>query len=199
MAKFIQQIASKHDVIEKSVTFNTTLGETKTINGGDIGVRIDVYGEVRLLQKDIISGEEVTREPKYGMKGIPVGTFNSNKNYVEVSIAAQKLWCYKNNELVLESDVVTGCPRRGHATPSGAYYVKYKARNVVLDGPGYSSHVSYWMPFNKGVGLHDARWRRKFGGSIFQADGSHGCVNLPKATAETIYGYLSPGAIVLCY
>lgn len=199
MAKFIQQIASKHDVIEKSVTFNTTLGETKTINGGDIGVRIDVYGEVRLLQKDIISGEEVTREPKYGMKGIPVGTFNSNKNYVEVSIAAQKLWCYKNNELVLESDVVTGCPRRGHATPSGAYYVKYKAKNVVLDGPGYSSHVSYWMPFNKGIGLHDARWRRKFGGSIFQADGSHGCVNLPKATAEIIYGYLSPGAIVLCY
>lgn len=199
MAKFIQQIAYKHDVIEKSVSFNTTAGEPKTIYGGDIGVRLDIYGEVRQLQKDILTGEEVTREPKYGMKGIPEGTFNSNKNYVEISISAQKLWCYRNNELVLESDVVTGCPRRGHATPTGAYYVKYKARNVVLDGPGYSSHVSYWMPFNKGVGLHDARWRRKFGGTIFQADGSHGCINLPRTTAESIYQYISPGAIVLCY
>jgi lipoprotein-anchoring transpeptidase ErfK/SrfK len=133
------------------------------------------------------------------MKGIPSGAFDSNKNYVEVSISDQKMWLYRNGQVIAESNVVTGCPRRGHATPPGAYYVKYKGRNVVLDGPGYSSRVSWWMPFNKGVGLHDARWRRKFGGEIYLADGSHGCINLPAVTAQLIYDYIQPGSIVICY
>jgi lipoprotein-anchoring transpeptidase ErfK/SrfK len=77
--------------------------------------------------------------------------------------------------------------------------VKYKGRNVVLDGPGYSSRVSFWMPFNKGIGLHDARWRRKFGQQIYISDGSHGCVNLPKATAQLLFEQIQPGSIIICY
>jgi hypothetical protein len=197
--KFIQKIASENDVIEKSVTFTTTAGIQKTIYAVELGTRIDIYRELNKLKKDIVEGKKVEREPVYGMKGIPEGAFDSNKNYVEVSISEQKLWFYKNGQLLTESPVVTGCPRRGHSTPPGAFYVKYKERNAVLDGPGYSSRVSYWMPFNKGVGLHDARWRRKFGGEIYIGDGSHGCVNLPAATAQLLFEHIQPGSIVLCY
>jgi hypothetical protein len=198
-ARLIQKIANEFDIIEKSITFTTNAGLQKTIEHSELGKRIDVYRELSKLEKDIISGEKVEREPIYGMKGLPNGVFDSNKNYVEVSISDQKIWFYKNGDLITESNIVTGCPRRGHSTPPGAYYVKYKGRNVVLDGPGYSSRVSFWMPFNKGIGLHDARWRRKFGQQIYISDGSHGCVNLPKATAQLLFEQIQPGSIIICY
>ena len=39
--------------------------------------------------------------------------------------------------------------------------------------------VTYWMPFNGGIGFHDATWRGCFGGQIYIWSGSHGCVNMP--------------------
>lgn len=55
------------------------------------------------------------------------------------------------------------------------------------------------MPFNGGIGLHDANWRKTFGGTIYKNGGSHGCVNLPPAVAKTIYENISAGDPVLCY
>ena len=43
------------------------------------------------------------------------------------------------------------------------------------------------MPFYGGYGFHDASWRSKFGGSIYNYSGSHGCINLPKSKAGTLY------------
>ena len=40
---------------------------------------------------------------------------------------------------------------------------------------------------NSGVGLHDAYWRKSFGGSIYKTSGSHGCINLPKSFAYKLY------------
>jgi hypothetical protein len=196
---FVKDLATKYDEIIPSVTITSSKGETKTIRGGDIGVRLNVFKELTKIVENVRNAEVVSREPSYGMKGLPSGVFDSNKNYVEISISDQKLWYYKNGALIIESSVVTGCPKLGHATPGGAYYVKYMDTNAELKGPGYSAHVRYWMPFNNGIGLHDARWRNKFGDAIYLADGSHGCINLPLATAQTIYQHISPGTIVLCY
>ena len=55
------------------------------------------------------------------------------------------------------------------------------------------------MPFNGGVGMHDASWRSKFGGNIFYSSGSHGCINLPTASAKTIYETISSGYAVIVY
>ena len=196
---FVKDLATKYDEIIPSVTITSSKGETKTIRGGDIGVRLNVFKELTKILESVRNAEVVTREPAYGMKGLPSGVFDSNKTYVEISISDQKLWYYKNGSLIIESAIVTGCPKLGHATPGGAYYVKYMDTNAELKGPGYSAHVRYWMPFNNGIGLHDARWRSKFGEALYLADGSHGCINLPLATAQTIYQHISPGTIVLCY
>ena len=68
-----------------------------------------------------------------------------------------------------------------------------------LVGTGYRSYVNYWMPFNGGIGLHDATWRSEFGGDIYMYDGSHGCVNLPLANAGVIYNNVSAGTKVIVY
>ncbi len=196
---FFRSLAQKYDEIIPSVTITTTNGELKTVNGGDIGVRINVYKELNLLMNDLRKAEKFNREPYYGMKGLPEGVLDTKKTYVEISLSDQKLWYYKNGSLIIESDIVTGCLKLGRKTPAGAYYVKYKETSKTLRGPGYSAFVRYWMPFNKGIGLHDAQWRKSFGGSIYIAAGSHGCINLPFNVAQTIYQNLSPGTIVLCY
>jgi lipoprotein-anchoring transpeptidase ErfK/SrfK len=43
------------------------------------------------------------------------------------------------------------------------------------------------MPFNGGIGLHDATWRSSFGGNIYKTNGSHGCVNMPLQSAKKVY------------
>ena len=100
--------------------------------------------------------------------------------------------------MIVSTDVVTGDLANGYATPSGIYYLKYKQRDTTLsgdnaDGSRYNSKVSYWMPFNGGIGLHDATWRSSFGGNIYKSNGSHGCVNMPPAKAKKTFDTIESG------
>lgn len=63
----------------------------------------------------------------------------------------------------------------------------------------YESHVDYWMPFNGGIGLHDATWRKTFGGDIYVKNGSHGCINLPYEAAEELYGIINYDMPIIVY
>ena len=66
-----------------------------------------------------------------------------------------------------------------------------KGKNA--DGSDYASPVTYWMPFNGGIGMHDATWRSTFGGKIYLNAGSHGCVNMPYQKAGSVYNNVSAG------
>ena len=122
--------------------------------------------------------------------------------YVEVSISQQKVWYYKDGILELETSTVTGLPTPERQTKTGLHQILYKQRDRVLRGSrrAWHSFVNYWMPFTPdGQGLHDARWRRRFGGSIYKSSGSHGCVNLPSSAASQLYAKLETGTPVIVY
>lgn len=55
------------------------------------------------------------------------------------------------------------------------------------------------MPFNGGIGIHDAIWRSQFGGNIYKTNGSHGCVNAPPYLAQKIFENIEPGTPIVCY
>lgn len=121
---------------------------------------------------------------------------------VDVNISSQTARYYKDGKLKLSTAVVTG--KNGHNTPTGIYVINYKATNVNLkgsndDGSSYSSHVNYWMPFNGGIGLHDATWRSAFGGSIHYQNGSHGCVNMPYSAAGRLFHMVKAGTPVVVH
>ncbi|MFQ8840107.1 MAG: L,D-transpeptidase family protein [Clostridium fessum] len=42
-------------------------------------------------------------------------------------------------------------------------------------------------------------WRSKFGGTIYQYSGSHGCINLPVDKAKLLYEKVYKGMPVLCH
>ena len=129
------------------------------------------------------------------------GTDDLNGTYVEVDITAQHVWFYKNGSLVIDSDCVTGNESAGHGTTTGAFPLAFKKSPSTLTGSqnGYQVDVQYWMPFYEGEGLHDAWWRSSFGGTIYQTNGSHGCVNLPSSVAQTIYDNIDVGTAILIY
>ena len=116
--------------------------------------------------------------------------------FVVIDISEQKLRLYENNtDNTLCCDVVTGKDKS--PTSIGLFKVGSKDYDTYLVGPGYRSHVDYWIPFNHGQGMHDADWRNKFGGEIYHKKGSHGCVNMQKKDAKQIYNTLERGDKVL--
>ena len=94
---------------------------------------------------------------------------------------------------------MSGNVSKGHTTPPGIFALTYKQRDAGLKGEGYASPVKFWMPFNGGIGFHDASWRSSFGGSIYKTGGSHGCVNMPYAAAKELFENVYAGMPVICY
>ena len=69
----------------------------------------------------------------------------------------------------------------------------------LLKGDDYASPVSFWMPFNGGIGIHDANWRYEFGRNIYMTNGSHGCVNMPPEMAGKLFELISAGTPVVVH
>jgi hypothetical protein len=198
---FITELAALYNTKGRSRTFiSSATGESVTVDGGDYGWKMDEAAELEQLLSELPSGEAIVREPIYKQTAGSHGATNDLPNtYVEVSISAQKLWLYKDGQLVITTPIVTGNPFAGNATHTGTFTLKARQRHAVLRGDTYETPVSFWMPFNGGEGLHDATWRGAFGGSIYRGGGSHGCVNLPYSAAETIFNNISVGDPVIVY
>lgn len=131
-------------------------------------------------------------------------TENSNikdlgNDFVEIDIGDQNVKLIKDNELLVDTPTVTGNLRTKHPTHIGLYEIWSMEHDRYLIGPGYKSWVYYFMPFDGGIGLHDALWRDEFGGEIYKTDGSHGCVNLPLEAAKDIYENVNVGYKVLVH
>lgn len=120
--------------------------------------------------------------------------------YVDVDITNQTMTLYTNGLPVLTSDCVTGMPKNNRSTPKGAFYIMDKVPGKRLKGDTWDVWVDRWMRFTSdSVGLHDASWRKKFGGTIYKSNGSHGCVNLPKDVAYTLYDLVVIGTPVIVH
>lgn len=196
---FVKELAEKYDTAYTHRTFHTTAGRDIQITQGDYGWRIDQEAETKHLLELLAAKQSAVCEPIYAQTAAVHAQNDWGTTYVEVSLTDQYLWLYKDGKCILESYFVSGNPTRGHATPRGIYGLTYKTRNATLSGEGYNSKVKYWMPFNRNVGLHDAPWRKTFGGQIYKSNGSHGCINLPPANAAKIYENVDKNTPVIVY
>lgn len=197
--EYVQQLQYKYDTFGSSRQFTTSSGQTITVSGGDYGWLIAPNDTTTKIIDTIKSGQSQTIEPEYTYTGYCRDTNDIGNTYVEISLDQQHMWFYKDGQLIVDTDVVTGCHNKGWDTHTGVYAIMYKERDATLVGEGYNSAVSYWMPFYANVGIHDASWRSSFGGSIYLNNGSHGCVNTPTQNAATIYNNIEKGVPVVVY
>ncbi len=197
--EYVKSIARKYNTAYEKRPFLTTYGDVVTLPGGSFGWRMNQTAETEAVLDAIRAGAVRTREPEWLQKGASFGEYDYGDTYVEVNLTGQKLFFYKEGKLLVECDFVSGNASKGWSTPAGIYPLTYKERNATLRGENYATPVSYWMPFNGNVGLHDADWRASFGGAIYKTNGSHGCVNLPPKAAKIIYENIAKGDPVICY
>lgn len=205
VAEYVKYLADKYDTYGKPHTFTSTSGRQVSVNG-DYGWQINQAEEAVALTRMVQNGTNQTREPAYSRTAASRTGNDFGTTYVEVDMGLQHIYMYENGTLIAEAPIVTGNVAKGWTTPEGLYTLYYKERDRVLRGPkradgtySYESPVSYWMPFNGGIGLHDASWRGKFGGEIYKNNGSHGCINIPPKTAAVIYEHVYKGIPILCF
>lgn len=196
---YVAGLAEQYDTYLKDVAFTTSLGETITINSCDYGWQLDQESERAKLKEYLEKGEPVVREPVW-LKTAWARTSNGvGSTYVEVDYTNQRMWYYKDGVLLVDTPVVTGNTSKDMGSPVGIFGLYSKETNAILKGEDYKTPVDFWMPFYGGVGIHDAKWRPSFGGTIYQSSGSHGCINTPWQNAKTIYENIDPGTPIVCY
>lgn len=121
---------------------------------------------------------------------------SQNETFVDVDLSEHKLTLYINGKCSIKTSVVTGISDQGDGeveTRKGSYSIKDKVSNKYFkDSNVYSN---YWMPFDNGIGLHDAdNWRSSYG---YKA--SHGCVNIPLTATKKIFENVSIGTKVIVH
>ncbi|RGY97509.1 L,D-transpeptidase family protein [Clostridium sp. AM58-1XD] len=197
-AAYVNALAEKYNTAGKERTFKTTAGNEVKVTG-PYGWRMDTAAETEALLNVIKAGQSIDREPIYSQSAAGWGTNEYGSTYVEIDLGNQHVYLYKDGACILDAPCVTGNVSKGWTTPPGIFGLYYKQRDRVLKGEDYATPVSYWMPFNGGIGLHDANWRGQFGGGIYKTSGSHGCINLPPQKAAQLYEHVYKNMPVICY
>ncbi len=141
----------------------------------------------------------------------------TGKRVVVISLAEQAMRVYDNGKLVKSFLVTTGRPTK----PSlpGVWWVEGKLSPTVFKSGEPPSSPDYYPPtpinfamqyHSQGYFLHDSWWRVNYGpgtnyphaddsGDPFSAQGSHGCVNMSKADAGWLYGFVKVYTPIIMY
>ena len=195
-AAYVKSLADKYDTYGNH-KYKTTSGRDVVVYG-KYGWKINQAPETEALVAAIKACQTQEREPVYESRGATHDGYDFGQTYIEVDLATQHLYFYKDGKVIVDSAFVSGNVSKNYTTPPGLFELYYKQKDKVLKGEDYETPVKYWMPFNGGIGLHDASWRSKFGGTIYQTSGSHGCINLPTNVAAVVYENAYKGIPIIC-
>ena len=200
IASYVDSLAEKYDTYGIDREFHTTSGKTVTVPGGNYGWKMDRAATTEALTAFLEAGNSGEAEPVWTQEAAQHGEDDIGSSYAEVDLDEQKVYLYIDGERIVETDCVSGkAINSDRFTPDGTFRLLYRKSPAVLRGADYESPVTYWMPFNRGIGFHDATWRSRFGGEIYLTAGSHGCINLPLAAAKELYANVYSGLPVVVF
>ena len=212
-AKWANKSVARLNTIGIKRTYTRPDGKEVTVSGGTYGWLVNESGVADALVEAVSGGEPKAVEVPFDARGEVVpdkGGRDWGKRYIDIDLSEQHVRMYGDDgSLIWESDCVSGNSSQGYDTPTGVNQVNsYKGRDQTLYGldynkdgePDYESHVAYWIPFvDNLIALHDADWRSSFGDTIYQWNGSHGCVNLPVSKAAELYDLTKVGDVVVVH
>ncbi len=197
--EFVKSLAAEYDTVGASRQFLSTRGDIVTVEGGLYGNKIDQVAETAYLKEAFATKKKEVHEPVYLQEARKQGREDIGSTYIEVDMTEQMMYYYVDGVQTIDTPIVTGNTSRRMGTPSGVNFVYAKQKNRILRGRGYASHVDFWMPVKGNIGIHDAAWRGKFGGTIYQTNGSHGCINTPRAAMEQLFELAEVGTPVVMF
>lgn len=198
---WVDDLAALYNTCDTTREFQATRGDVVSVKYSTYGTKLDTEAEkkylISALKEDRL--QEELHIPAYKQEGFVRGLDDIGDTYIEVDMTEQHMYYYVNGELVLDTDVVTGNTGRRMGTPEGINYVYNKQRDRILRGADYATPVKYWVPVKGAVGIHDASWRKEFGGEIYKRNGSHGCINTPSDVMAELYEMVEIGTPVIMF
>lgn len=128
---------------------------------------------------------------------------HTNGKLITVDIGKQKLFAWEGGKVVHETKVSTGMKLT--PTVKGNFKVYLKKHLADMRGPSPYKHIypkgSYHikdvprhMYFFQGYAIHGAYWHNNFGRVA-----SHGCVNVPLASADWLFNWADVGTQVAVF
>lgn len=197
---YIYYLSDKYDTFKSDRIFYATGIGYVSVKGGIYGWSTDIEKSTDELLKILESKESKEIEPIYKLTAKNRGLNDIGNTYIEIDLARQTMWLYKEGNLIASTPIVSGNVSKGFATPTGTGKIWSREKNRYLTGQDYNSLVSYWMPFNwSGCGLHDSSWRSDYGKDIYLQHGSHGCINTPPDIMPLIFDNALNGTAVVVY
>ncbi len=217
---WFDRLAASLDTVGGTHNYVRADGKAISVSGGTYGWDVDRNTLRAAVDQGIANNSKGTIEVECNVEG------NGYKGpdgpdfgyYADVDITEQHARVYDENDNILwETDVITGWDNGYYDTPTGVYVINSKespsvlqssATSTVTNSDGttedvtvtYRHEVSYWMPFiSNFIGFHDATWQTQgWGGDLYhyQSTGSGGCVNLPLDKAAELWELLEVGTVV---
>ena len=107
--EYVKSLAAKYDTVGKERSFHSTAADADiTVKGGSYGWKINQKKEVAQLIEEIKAGTVTTREPIYSSTAVSREGNEIGNTYVEVDLGNQHMWFYKDGQLIVDSDFVSG-------------------------------------------------------------------------------------------
>ena len=208
--EYVANLAAAIDTDGKDHTFPATgIEGGVTISQEGYGWKVDQEQEIAKIAEEVDAHAADAREPQYAQREFAASTENNGfgKTYVEVDASRQHIWLYKDGNLVVDGDCVTGLMEQSSYTKPGIYTTAAKESQKKLHGElqadgsySWERDVDSWIPFNGEIGFYDASWRSSFGGKLYLTAGSTtGSVALPTAVAQALYDNVDDGTPVIIY
>ncbi|MCM1192391.1 MAG: L,D-transpeptidase/peptidoglycan binding protein [Butyrivibrio sp.] len=199
--QWVDDLAERYNTCGTQREFQATRGDVVSVKYSTYGTELDTKAEKKYLLEALAGNgaEQEMHIPAYVQEGYARGLDDIGDTYIEVDMTEQHMYYYVDGELRLDTDVVTGNTSRRRGTPEGINFVYNKQKNRILRGADYATPVKYWMPVKGAVGIHDADWRREFGGEIYKKNGSHGCINTPPEVMAELYDMVEIGTPVIMF
>ena len=211
---WVRQLGSQVDTVGTERTYTRPDGKAIKVSGGSYGWISNEKELVKQLKNAVDSKQVGDIEMPLKQKA-KVFTEHGKPDwgaYVDIDLAEQYARYYDEaGTLLWESNVITGNPNKGNATPTGVYSLRTNNGASKLIGkkdpetgkPEYETPVSYWMPFvGNAIGMHDASWQSAASfsdPSAYTRVGSHGCVNLPPDKAQQLHDTIHVGDCVIVH
>ena len=216
---YVDKLAEKYDTYDTKRTFNSTLQGKVTVDPSEdalYGWWIWKDATVEQLVGLLEEGKSVDGiDPIYysdgpfeytGVESARSAKDDIGKTYIEVDLTNQQMWYYKDGKEEYTCYIVSGqTTSLARTTLEGVYKLWSKETNKRMkdrnaDGEEWDTTCNYWNNISLcGIGMHDSTWRGAFGGTIYQWNGSHGCINMPYEGAQYIYENVELGTPVVMF
>ena len=109
--EYVANLAAAIDTDGKDHTFPATgIEGGVTISQEGYGWKVDQEQEIAKIAEEVDAHAADAREPQYAQREFAASTENNGfgKTYVEVDASRQHIWLYKDGNLVVDGDCVTG-------------------------------------------------------------------------------------------